>query len=42
MKTDCFAYDTKYAGDCSALKTADCRKGKCKFYKTQARIGRAD
>lgn len=38
MKTDCFAYDTKYTGNCSALKTADCRKGKCKFYKTQAEL----
>ena len=38
MKTKCFAFDSRFAGNCSALKTADCRKGDCKFFKTKEEL----
>lgn len=34
MKTKCFAFDSRFAGYCSALKVPVCKKGNCKFFKT--------
>jgi len=38
IRTDCFAYKNNSTSGCMALKSLECKKRRCPFYKTRERL----
>ena len=38
IRTDCFAYKNNSTAGCMALKSLECKKRRCPFYKTKAKL----